>query len=128
MSVCYTKVLFHFCCCSACHKSPKQLLFHWLSIFFYISLSGCCCNRFLFLLVWSWYRSWSVSGFISDKQGIVCPSHWRIVQVDGQTLSRQQRQSFYSLFPILRNREILAYSLDFMGIGQTEKHKRLGQP
>lgn len=26
--MCYTKVLFHFCCCcSACHKSPKQLYF-----------------------------------------------------------------------------------------------------
>lgn len=128
--MCYTKVLFHFCCCcSACAKSPKQLYFTGYLYSFIFLFQVVVVTDFYFYWCGAGYRSWSVSGFISDKQGIVCLSHWRTVQqVDGQTLSRQQRQSFYSRFPILRNREILAYSLDFMGIGQTEKHKRLGQP
>lgn len=130
MSVCCTKVFFHFCCCcSACHKSPKQLyfteyLYSLIFLFQVVVVTG-----FYFYWCGAGYRSWSVSGFISYKQGILCLNHWRIVQqVDSQTLSRQQRQSFYSLFPTLRNRGILAYSLDFMGISQTEKHERLGQP
>lgn len=124
MSVCCTKVLFHFCCCcSACRKSPQQLyftgcLYSLIFLFRVVVVTGC-----YFYWCGAGYRSWSVSGFISDKQGTLCLNHWRIVQrVDSQTVFRQQRQSFYSLFPTLRNREILAYSL-LIGISQTEKYE-----
>lgn len=120
MSVCYTKVLFRFCCCCSACKSPQQLyftvyLYSLIFLFRVVFVTGC-----YFYWCGTGYRSWSVS----DKQGTLCLNHWRIVQqVESQTLFRQQRLSFYPLFPTLRNREILAYSLDLIGISQTEKYE-----